>query len=332
MADLHINTKERYSQEEIDLIFKYYPKELDILEKLLPNRNRKSIILKAFNMGLSKPNNKPFTQEEDDIIREKYPSNGAKYVLESLPNRKIFEIHQRAFKLGIAHLTYNENYFEKIDSHEKAYWLGFIYTDGYITEKTNRFGMELNIKDMYHMQNFLNCLESNVKIRTRIRKNKFESQEQEFIESCSFLINNKKLHDSLYNLGVLPNKSKIVQFPKEEILKEEYQLDFIRGLIDGDGSIGLYNTSNGFKKPHVSLISASEKFINQIKKTLNKYNIDINITKNRSLFRLMSEKQETVFRLLDLIYKNSNENTRLKRKYQQYVKIYNYYNLNSLAQ
>lgn len=29
--------------------------------------------------------------------------------------------------------TYNENIFDSIDSEEKAYWLGFIYADGYIS-------------------------------------------------------------------------------------------------------------------------------------------------------------------------------------------------------
>ena len=37
--------------------------------------------------------------------------------------------------LSDSHKVYylNENYFEKIDTEEKAYWLGFIYADGYIT-------------------------------------------------------------------------------------------------------------------------------------------------------------------------------------------------------
>lgn len=332
MADLHINTKERYTQEEVDLILKHYPNDLDLLVKLLPKRNRKSIILKAFNMGLSKSNNKPFTEVEDKIIKDNYPSNGGKYILTLLPDRKLFEIHKRAFKLGIAHLTYNDDYFNQIDSSEKAYWLGFIYADGYITEKTNRFGMELNIKDMSHMQNFLDCMDSNQKIRTRIRKNKFEGRGQEFLESCSFLLNNKKIHSDLLSLGVLPNKSSIIEFPSEDVLKKEYQLDFIRGLIDGDGTIGLFNTSNGFKKPHVSLVSASEKFIMQVKSILSSYGIELKLTKYNSLFRLMSEKQGVVFSLLELLYKNSNEKTRLKRKYNNFLKICNYYKLNSLAQ
>ena len=31
----------------------------------------------------------------------------------------------------------NSNVFEKIDTEEKAYWLGFLYADGYINEEHN---------------------------------------------------------------------------------------------------------------------------------------------------------------------------------------------------
>ncbi len=33
---------------------------------------------------------------------------------------------------------YNENYFEQIDNENKAYWLGFIYADGYVRKKLHK--------------------------------------------------------------------------------------------------------------------------------------------------------------------------------------------------
>ena len=41
--------------------------------------------------------------------------------------------------------TVNENYFENIDNEEKAYWLGFLYADGYVRMKDGRSG-ELKLK------------------------------------------------------------------------------------------------------------------------------------------------------------------------------------------
>ena len=53
---------------------------------------------------------------------------------------------------------HNENYFEKIDTEEKAYWLGFIYADGYIESKrknsSQKFGITLNAKDINHLEKF----------------------------------------------------------------------------------------------------------------------------------------------------------------------------------
>ena len=63
-------------------------------------------------------------------------------------------------------LPINSNYFETIDTEHKAYWLGFIYADGYlsISGKTKRMGVSLCLKDKVHLQNFSKCIESNYPI------------------------------------------------------------------------------------------------------------------------------------------------------------------------
>lgn len=32
----------------------------------------------------------------------------------------------------------NDSYFEKIDNENKAYWLGFLYADGCVSEKSKK--------------------------------------------------------------------------------------------------------------------------------------------------------------------------------------------------
>jgi hypothetical protein len=54
--------------------------------------------------------------------------------------------------------TLDEHYFEAIDTEEKAYWLGFIATDGWIT-KTG-LGIGLNVKDRSHLELFSRCVKS----------------------------------------------------------------------------------------------------------------------------------------------------------------------------
>lgn len=42
--------------------------------------------------------------------------------------------------------------FDVIDTEEKAYWLGFMYADGYIASKGNVVGLNLSLKDIDHLK------------------------------------------------------------------------------------------------------------------------------------------------------------------------------------
>ena len=48
-----------------------------------------------------------------------------------------YNLPVRSNKINSRKYNLNQNYFENIDSHEKAYWLGFIYVDGYIRKNEN---------------------------------------------------------------------------------------------------------------------------------------------------------------------------------------------------
>ena len=47
----------------------------------------------------------------------------------------------------------NSNTFNIIDSEEKAYWLGFLYADGYVS-KIREFELSLSLKDLNHLEKF----------------------------------------------------------------------------------------------------------------------------------------------------------------------------------
>lgn len=64
----------------------------------------------------------------------------------------------------------NESYFEKINSQEKAYWLGFIYADGHVTEQS--INISLQVKDINHLQKFLVSINSSHPITTYVIRDK----------------------------------------------------------------------------------------------------------------------------------------------------------------
>ena len=59
-------------------------------------------------------------------------------------------------KINLKRYSYNEDYFQVIDSENKAYWLGFIYADGSISSQNGRYSFELSLKgeDINHLHKF----------------------------------------------------------------------------------------------------------------------------------------------------------------------------------
>lgn len=254
-------------------------------------------------------------QWEDDIIRNHYPSNGWEGVIEFLPHRNKRGIQSRAFKLGVKILHYNENYFDEIDDTNKAYWLGFIYTDGYVTTG-DRWGMELSEIDSQHITNLLALLDSNLKPKFRTRKSRFEGYEEKSYKTVNMLITNKKMYSDLVKHGVVPNKTKCISFPN---IKEEFYADFIRGLFDGDGCIYTQKSYYDYEYLAINFMSASEDFVDKIRSII--YDeTGIEFTKKyhsgSNVWVLQKYAKNDVIKFIKYLYKNSTPLNRLERKYE----------------
>jgi hypothetical protein len=142
-------------------------------------------------------------------------------------------------------------YYPNIFTDETAlsfYFLGLYITDGNVYLK---HGYEVSIKSidvsLLHAIAKLVCpTKSLVKIKN---------------SNCFKLsFNCQAIAEWLVSYGCVPNKTKIVKFPT---IPEKYYPDLIRGLLDGDGSIGFY------KSPMIRFDSASFHLINGVKDYLN---------------------------------------------------------------
>lgn len=136
---------------------------------------------------------------------------------------------QRKYKL-------NENYFDEIDTEEKAYWLGFILADGCVKNNSNYLTINLSSIDEMHLCKFISSLNSNYKINRQLN--------QGTCGMSSVTMTSKILTDSLRTKGIVANSKKV--FDIDETLEKHYW----RGVIDGDGCIHLgYNN----KCPQVTI-------------------------------------------------------------------------------
>lgn len=152
---------------------------------------------------------------------------------------------------------FNENFFDKINSEEKAYWLGFLYADGAISSSDNTIELSLQSKDIHHLEKFRDNL--------GFLKDKHIFQDE---TRCRFMFKNKHLKQSLINLGCSPQKSLTLCFPTEEQVPTEFLFDFIRGYVDGDGSVMIGQNHLGvYNKPRLSILGTENFLMALIEKT-----------------------------------------------------------------
>lgn len=131
----------------------------------------------------------------------------------------------------------NESIFEQIDTEEKAYWLGFLLTDGCIIEHPKpSIHIDLKTSDSELLHKFQEFLGSNYPIYNS--QNKCNGKT---IWSKRLKINSKQLVKDLIEKGVIPRKSLSTVF-----IETGFDRDFIRGIFDGDGSISQSRDSRCF--------------------------------------------------------------------------------------
>lgn len=211
-------------------------------------------------------------------------------------------------------ITYDKNFFDSIDSEEKAYWLGFIMADGYTKlDKNNnpaQTTIEISKKDINLLDAFKKSIKSNYIIRERSRT----TVTGKISEVCSITISSHHLTKQLVSYGVVPNKT-YIGFINEEIFgdNEELIFHYLRGYSDGDGTINKNKGNYVFK-----LVIRSKSILNTITNWIKKYcNIDPKITIWENTYRLSIQNKKDYFIFLEKLYKNAN--IYLDRKYQNYL-------------
>jgi len=218
----------------------------------------------------------------------------------------------------------NENYFDAIDTQEKAYILGFIYADGGNIQKSNFVSINLNAKDidiLYKISDKIYLENSRDRVSTyeRIRKDKKFTH-------CNLNINSKHVCGQLAKLGCGPRKSLTLTFP-EWLTDPDLQRHFIRGYYDGDG--GLYLPAKEKRWPQARMISTTE-FSNKISNIITNI-LNINTSSEKypnNLSRVIISGNHQIKIFLDWLYKDAT--IYLDRKYnlyQEFALKYNNYHV-----
>lgn len=202
--------------------------------------------------------------------------------------------------------TTRQNIFNKIDTEEKAYWLGFLCADGTIRSKPKDYQIELCLKeeDFNHLVKFRKFIGNNNKISYREKQKAFR-----------YCFRSKQIHKDLCKLGCVPRKSLILKFPTKEQVPDAFLNDFIRGYFDGDGCLC-------FSKNRYTIeIISSKDFLLGLQQRYSLFSDRKIYLKHREspdgAWRLCVSKKNVLKQFLQDIYGNAS--IYLDRKYEKYL-------------
>ena len=200
----------------------------------------------------------------------------------------------------------DEFYFNKIDTEEKAYWLGFLYADGCV--HSNNYEISVNITDKEHIEKFKAAIKAFNHNITEIQDKRFQNAKTLY----QFSIRDKQLHQDLIKWGCIPQKSLLIN--KIPNIPRDYVSHFLRGYFDGDGSLHYLRGTNNYR---ISFVGTKD-FLNDIQKELQtNVSLQSNIAGKAYVLQIAGRRQ--IERILNYLYNNSKENNRLNRKYQKYL-------------
>ena len=208
------------------------------------------------------------------------------------------------------------DFFSKIDSPIKAYWLGFLFTDGSVDhyKTTGRIRLQLQEKDLEILEKFKEDLGIDSKIIYDIRDNS---------TCCSVEFVDEQIFNDLGKYGIIPNKTYMTNRVPYDKIPEKYLKNFVLGLFDGDGNL---NCSKDFTDVSLGYTAYHQTEVEDFQYLINKLaNIP---TKNKIFFTSAWHTQwrgrRQVLQILDILYENNPRF--LKRKYDIYLALKNSFN------
>lgn len=247
---------------------------VEIATKL--KRNNSSIGRYLKKQGLATHRKGKLTESDIENIKELY--------LQGMTSKDIFVLFQHKIqceetiqgivrKMGISRHRgfrneFNHDYFETIDTANKAYFLGILLADGNVHKpkaKGRQCIIQIGLKgeDKYILDKLQDELQTNKTISVYRSKNRYE---------CHFSVYSNKMATDLSKYNIVPNKTFLIN--KLPNVPSEFIPDLIRGVFDGDGTVYILKSNNklrfGFYGTH--------NLVHDILNTL-KSSIDISLNK-----------------------------------------------------
>ncbi len=194
------------SNIDIDLIIKEYNTEEHFIREVLKDKQ----IDRKYNTFTEELNRRLiFLYDKKKLTQKKIcydllvSEMGIKKILKRnhIPKRSLSECNKKYRR--------NSNYFDHIDSENKAYFLGLLFADGNNFSPHNAITLALQEEDGYLVNKFAKEIEySGI-----IHKDNLHDINVNYKNQIRIVVNDQHMSKRLYDLGMIDNKSLVLQFP-----------------------------------------------------------------------------------------------------------------------
>lgn len=255
----------------------------------------------------------PLEDKKDEIIKDYNEGMGCfklskKYGCSEAGILKLLDRHGVTKRGPERTYSFDEHFFDIIDTPEKAYILGLIAADGSVSD----YSMRLSMMDKDIIQKTANTIKYTGEIILPTTKGKQKHQQYMLILNSVYTIN------SLNNVGIKHGKTENLKFPTPDIVSSDLIRHWIRGFHDGDGSL-IAPTTKGNR--YMFKFIGTPDVIRGLEKTITEnlnFPVSVFPTTNTKIemLQLACGTRSYVKKFLDWIYEDST--IHMDRKYQRY--------------
>jgi intein-encoded DNA endonuclease-like protein len=260
-------------------------------------------------------------QEKKDVVRLYSEGLGTTKIAKKYmvwPNAISGLLKRRGIQLrgmSESHRKYKiqENFFDTIDTEEKAYILGLFYADG--SNNTRRYKAYIMLAEIDKdiLVKIQKIISPNKPLHYQKRRGGNASHQNRYM----FYINNKHMSIQLEQLGCMTNKTYKLTFPWW--LDKTLYNHFIRGYFDGDGHVGIYGKNVNFSIVGTKSFCSSLQEIFKKELGTNTVQYCRHPERKNNIRDIRTSGTRQVEQLLDWLYKDAT--IFINRKYNKYQEL-----------
>ncbi len=209
-----------------------------------------NILIKSFNYWILKESDSKLIDKIDSV------KNNIRTIIKNYKNYNKLKLYARGSN-GILeqHPNLKLDYFKKIDTNEKAYWLGWLFAEAYIRlhsinkagEPYYRLGVGCLEDDFILLQRFSDSIGLDI-INNEPGIEKYITSEGEIHVFRRIRLINTQFCNYLISHGFIVGKKKSKNIRLPHFKHRKLLLAFLLGYYDGDGTMGRSRITSGSNK------------------------------------------------------------------------------------